>query len=154
MYLERSWRRWRFQRWCQIAAKGRPSWTRKLSQPEMGFLEYFWSSHLNKSINQWIKCYLIQVADITLASYSQVIPTQPGGLPLPLLLLIHSKDDLLTQSEANLFPAEHSSLVQKPQRKTTFQSRLRIAAQETETTRKKMKSSQNLLFSSVLCDLS
>ena len=42
MYLERSWRRWRSQRWCQIAAKGRPSWTRKLSQPEMRFLENVW----------------------------------------------------------------------------------------------------------------
>ena len=85
-------------------------------------------------------CYLIQVADITLASYSQVIPTQPGSLPLPLLLLIHSKDDLLTQSAANLFPAEHSSFeefVQEPQRKTTFQCWLTIAAQETESTRKR-----------------
>ena len=80
---------------------------------------------------------MIQVADITLASYSQVIPTQPGGLPLPLLLLIHSKDDLLTQSAANLFPAEHSSIVQEPQRKTTFQCQLTIAAQEAEPTRER-----------------
>ena len=61
-------------------------------------------------------------------------------LPLPLLLLLHSKDDLLKQSAANLFPAGHSSFeesVQEPQRKTTFQCRLRIAAQETELTRER-----------------
>ena len=65
---------------------------------------------------------------------------QLGGLPLHLLLLIQSKDDLLKQSAANLFPAEHSSFeesVQEPQRKTTFQCRLRIAAQETEPTRER-----------------
>ena len=41
---------------------------------------------------------------------------------------------------ANLFPAGHSSpaeSVKEPQRKTTFQSRLRIAAQETEPTRER-----------------
>ena len=50
------------------------------------------------------------------------------------------RDDLLKQSAANLFPAEHSSFeesVQEPQRKTTFQCRLTIAAQETESTRKR-----------------
>ena len=57
-----------------------------------------------------------------------------------LLLLIQSKDDLLKQSAANLFPAEHSSFeesVQEPQRKTTFQRRSTIAAQETEPTRER-----------------
>ena len=59
---------------------------------------------------------------------------------LPLLLLIHSKDDLLTKSAANLFPAVHNSLeesVQEPQRKTTFQCRLTLAAQEAEPTRER-----------------
>ena len=84
-------------------------------------------------------CYLIQAAYITLTSFSLVMSSTTWPA-LPLLLLIHSKDDLLTQSAANLFPVEHSSLeesVQKPQRKTTFQCRLRIAAQETKPIREK-----------------
>ena len=50
------------------------------------------------------------------------------------------RDDLLKQSAANLFPAEHSSSeesVLKPQRKTTFQCRLTLAAQEAEPTRER-----------------
>ena len=130
MYLERSWRRCRSQRWHQKAAKGRPSWTRKLSQPEMRFLEYVCSPQSISVI--WFKSLILPWP----ATPWWCLP-QPGGLPLPLVLLIHSKDDLLKQSAANLFPAEHSSLVQKAQIKTTFQSRLRIAAQETEATRER-----------------
>ena len=130
MYLERSWRRCRSQRWNPIAAKGRPSWTRKLSQPEMRFLEYVWSSQSMYVI--WFKPLILPWP----ASPSWYLP-QICGLSLPLLLLIHSKDDFLKQSAANLFPAEHSLFeesVQEPQRKTTFQCRLTIAAQETEFT--------------------
>ena len=133
MYLERSWRRCRSQRWNQIAAKRRPSWTRKLSQPEMKFLEYVCSSHSISVI--WFKSLILPWP----ATPWWCLP-QPGVLPLPLLLLIHSKDDLLKKSAANLFPAKHSSFeesVQEPQRKTTFQCRLTIAAQETEFTRER-----------------
>ena len=129
-YLERSWRRWRSQRWCRIAAKGRPSWTRKLSQPEMRFLEYVCSPQSISVI--WFKSLILPWP----ATPWWCLP-QPGGLPLPLLPLIHSKDDLLMQSAANLFPAKHSSFVQESQRKTTFQCRLWIAAQETEPTRER-----------------
>ena len=81
-------------------------------------------------------------------------------LPLPLLLLIHSKDDLLKQSAANLFPIEHSSFenfVQELQRKTTFQRRLTIAAQETEPTRERDEfmskfAGQALSFATCLSD--
>ena len=51
-----------------------------------------------------------------------------------------AKTTLKKQSAANLFPAKHSSFeesVQEPQRKTTFQRRSTIAAQETEPTRKR-----------------
>ena len=126
MYLERSWRRWRSQRWHQKAAKGRPKWTRKLSQPEMRFLEYVCSFPSISVI--WFKSLIIPWS----ATPWQCLP-QPGVLPLPLLLLIHSKDDLLKKSAANLF--EES--VQEPQRNTPFQCRLTIAAQETEPTRKR-----------------
>ena len=130
MYLERSWRRCRSQRWNQIAAKRRPSWTRKLSQPEMKFLEYVCSSQSISVI--WFKSLILPWP----ATPWWCLP-QPGGLPLPLLPLIHSKDDLLMKSAANLFHAEQSLLVQESKRKTTFQCRLRIAAQETEPTRER-----------------
>ena len=126
MYLERSWRRCRSQRWNQIAAKRRPSWTRKLSQPEMKFLEYVCSSQSISVI--WFKSLILPWPATPWWCLLQL-----GGLPLHLLLLIHSKDDLLKKSAANLF--EES--VQEPQRNTTFQCRLTIAAQETEPTRKR-----------------
>ena len=133
MYLERSWRRCRYQRWNQIAAKRSPSWTRKFSQPEMKFLEYVCSSQSISVV--WFKSLILPWPPTPW----RCLP-QPGVLPLALLLLIHSKDDLLKQSAANLFSAEHTSFeesVQEPQRKTTFQCRLKIAAQETEFKREK-----------------
>ena len=99
----------------------------------MRFLEYVWSSQSISVI--WFKSLILPWPATPWWCLLQL-----GGLPLHLLLLIQSKDDLLKQSAANLFPAEHSSFeesVQEPQRKTTFQCRLTIAAQETESTRKR-----------------
>ena len=130
MYLERSWRRCRSQRWYQIAAKGRPSWTHKLSQPEMRFLEYVWPSQSMYVI--WFKPLILPWP----ASPSWYLP-QICGLSLPLLLLIHSKNDLLTQISSKSISCRAQLACSKTTRKTTFQSRLRIAAQETEPTRER-----------------
>ena len=99
----------------------------------MRFLEYVWSSQ---------SIYVIWFMPLILPwpATPWWCLLQLGGLPLHLLLLIQSKDDLLKQSAANLFPAEHSSFeesVQEPQRKTTFQCQLTIAAQEAEPTRER-----------------
>ena len=67
------------------------------------------------------------------ASPSWYLP-QICGLSLPLLLLIHSKNDLLTQISSKSISCWAQLACSKTTRKTTFQSRLRIAAQETEPT--------------------
>ena len=147
MYLERSWRRCRSQRWNQIAAKRKSSWTRKLSQPEMKFLEYVCSSQSISVI--WFKSLILPWPATPWWCLLQL-----GSLPLHLLLLIQSKDDLLKQSAANLFPAEHSSLVesvQEPQRKTTFQCRLRIPTQETEPTREIVEFKSKFAIQALSC---
>ena len=58
------------------------------------------------------------------------------------MLTWYSEDEMWSRFVFELLdlPAEHSSLeesVQEPQRKTTFQCRLTIAAQETEPTRER-----------------
>ena len=70
------------------------------------------------------------------ASPSWYLP-QICGLSLPLLLLIHSKNDLLTQISSKSISCRAQLACSKTTRKTTFQSRLRIAAQETEPTRER-----------------
>ena len=151
MYLERSWRRWRSQRWHQKAAKGRPSWTRKLSQPEMRFLEYVCSSQSISVI--WFKSPILPWP-----ATPWWCPLQLGGLPLHLLLLIQSKDDLLKQSAANLFPAEHSSFEESVPRTTRKDDFLMPAencrAGNSSHTWKRWIQVKICCTSSVLCDLS
>ena len=125
-YLERSWRWWKCRRWCQIAAEGTPNWTHQLSHQEMGFLEYVWYMLFNSS--RWY--YLDQL--VTRDVFHKL-----AACPCLYSSSFTAKTTFLHKSAANLFSAEHSSLVQKPQRKTTSQSRLRIAAQETEPTRER-----------------
>ena len=107
-----------------------PSWTRKLSQPEIRFLECVSSSQSICVI--WFKPLILPWP----ASPSWYLP-QICGLSLPLLLLIHSKNDLLTQISSKSISCRAQLACSKTTRKTTFQSRLRIAAQETEPTRER-----------------
>ena len=148
MYLERSWRRCRSQRWNPIAAKGRPSWTRKLSQPEMRFLEYVCSSQSISVI--WFKSLILPWP----ATPWWCVP-QLGGLPLILLLLIQSKDDLLTQISGKSISCRAQLACSKTTKKDDFSKPVENCRAGNRThTWKRWIQVKICCSSSVLCDLS
>ena len=144
MYLERSWRRWRPQRWCQIAAKGRPSWTCKLFQPEMRFLENVCSSQ---------SIYVIWLKSLILPWHDQLLPGDVFHNLAACPCLSSSSSTAKTTFQNNqrqifFLPstARLKNLFKNHKDRRLFNAGWELPRRKQNPHMKEMNSSQNLLF--------